>query len=116
VNTTTKVKALLAAGLFFIALGWSTLRLPAQSPTPVATLTEDQKWDAFYTLRGQGTWADYGLMSAPANQLNGRSDVIDSTIGMYPTSTEKDKLPAQEVNQPKYNLMAPNFWAQFETK
>lgn len=113
-NTTIKVKALLAAGLFFIAIGWSTLRLPAQSPTPIATLTEDQKWDAFYTLRGQGTWADYGLIVAPGD--NPQKVMIDSTIDMYPTSTEKDKLSAQEVNQPKYNLMAPNFWAQFETK
>jgi len=42
------------------------------------------------------TWADYG----------------------YPPGviTKDDFRPAQEVHEPKYNLMAPNFWAQFKEK
>lgn len=113
-NATIQAKIMFAVGLLGILFSLTTLHLPAQSPTPVATLTEDQKWDAFYTLRGQGTWADYGVMVAPGD--NPQKIAIDSTIAMYPTSSQKDRMRAQDVAQPMFNLMAPNFWAQFKTK
>lgn len=40
------------------------------------------------------TWADYGH---PPGVI-----------------TKDDFRPANEVNEPKYNLMAPNFWEQFK--
>jgi len=113
-NATIQAKIVFAVGLLGLLISLNSLRLPAQSPTPVATLTEDQKWDAFYMLRGQGTWADYGLIVAPGD--NPQKVLIDSTLDMYPTSSQKDRMRAQDVAQPMFNLMAPNFWAQFETK
>jgi hypothetical protein len=42
------------------------------------------------------TWADYGH---PPGVI-----------------TKDDFRPANEVNEPRFNMAAPNFWAQFETK
>lgn len=51
---------------------------------------------SFLTAASQApTWADYG---------------DTRRVAAY----RQDKVPAQVINEPKYNLMQPNFWAQWE--